>query len=60
VEAGFMKMQVSVDDVIEVLPEAGGAESSGKATWAADESQAAAKAIAKHPKTLRIVVTHAS
>ena len=28
VEAGFMKMQVSVDDVIEVLPEAGGA--SGK------------------------------
>lgn len=25
VEAGFMKMQVSVDDVLEVLPEAGGA-----------------------------------
>ena len=25
VEAGFMKMQVSIDDVIEVLPEAGGA-----------------------------------
>ena len=25
VEAGFMKMQVSVDDVIEVLPETGGA-----------------------------------
>src|SRR5439155_8326524 len=24
VQAGFMKMQVSVDDVIEVLPEAGG------------------------------------
>ncbi|SPF36972.1 Endonuclease MutS2 [Candidatus Sulfopaludibacter sp. SbA4] len=27
VEAGFMKMQVSIDDVIEVLPEAGGAAS---------------------------------
>jgi DNA mismatch repair protein MutS2 len=26
VEAGFMKMQVSIDDVIEVLPEAGGAQ----------------------------------
>ena len=24
VEAGFMKMQVSIDDVIEVLPETGG------------------------------------
>lgn len=28
VEAGFMKMQVSIDDVIEVLPETGGAPSS--------------------------------
>ena len=27
VEAGFMKMQVSIDDVIEVLPEAGGVRS---------------------------------
>ena len=27
VEAGFMKMQVSIDDVIEVLPETGGASS---------------------------------
>jgi DNA mismatch repair protein MutS2 len=27
VEAGFMKMQVSIDDVIEVLPDTGGAES---------------------------------
>jgi DNA mismatch repair protein MutS2 len=27
VEAGFMKMQVSIDDVIEVLPESGGAKS---------------------------------
>jgi len=30
VEAGFMKMQVSIDDVIEVLPEPGGTATPGK------------------------------
>ena len=32
VEAGFMKMQVSIDDVIEVLPEAGGRRASCRRT----------------------------
>src|SRR5207302_6885165 len=30
VEAGFLKMQVSIDDVIEVLPESGAAAGAGK------------------------------
>ena len=32
VEAGFMKMQVSIDDVIEVLPEGGGGAASCRRT----------------------------
>jgi len=36
VEAGFMKLQVSIDDVIEVLPETGG----GVALWARQAAQA--------------------